>query len=1029
MPSKLPWSKSNRSQHSVDHSSGHSSPVPSMNNEAAAQRFTAPDGQQPQQPLQGQQQPLIQQQIPQSAAQDAYRQQFPARTTSHRHSTNLSLQQPALVIQPGQNPIAPQPSPAAIEQQRRGSYQPQSSNYVQQQQQQQQQQQPQQETHKKSLRSRIAAGLTGHKDDESRHSKGNGIVGRRVSVRKNDTQPRPESYQSTGNDRLQAQQWSQRQGSSPHLPTSNEQDEDDLDPFLQQDDRATPQPPPKDPSFHQQQHPQQFVQSSHQEQQQQYGRPPLAKVNTEGSYHTQGGVDHYSPEHQQGLTPQQQQQQQQQQQPQQQQPQPPQSQQQQQQQPQQIYQSYTPAPQHQPQNPNEYQAFHPQSAQGPHPNSQLQPQDLSPQQQQQQQQQQQPFYPYQPPPQQQQPPPPQQTNQQVQQHSPQDHQHPNILYQAQQQQFAPPPQPQQGQDFHQRHLQHDRPPSQQQELSILQSQQHQIPQIVQQATQADPHHLQSLRPPSQHQLAPPSPIQQTPQYQTHDVQQGQTTQSAETHGQSITPPQQGQQGQDSMAPSSQPRNTLRKVNEAGGQPNMPSRESSLLQQPSGQGQNPGQPPVSPGIATFGANVVPSASQGQPYRGDKAGQPGQSGDLGRATPPPRSATEMSEDEVLQLVKEHDVLREKYQKVKRYFFEQQSQVHQLQNTLAHQRLSLSRTSWDDSEYATRFNRIDGLIAQLSFSIRKDWKTIPQWLHPVVNKTAVETGKQEMTAVGRAFISSWLVENIFDKYFHPDLEVGLSTQLKTIQLNIRKFSPACQTSEDEEAIVAKVINWRLATLEGLADLLKAQQSATNRQALIEELNEKLIASLQMYLNDPAPPDLNGGVTMIIELAVSVAQHLPLESREVHIEYFYPGQGLLPDMMKVESGIPALTNPIVDSEEADRASLRSVASKAEDSASLAEHEQAQQASQVPKEAADKKRSMFDNFRSSKKPSQTPAQLGKRESTLDQGSQHSLLQPRPSSSSGSKDESPPQRVRLAVGVAVQTRGKSILIKAPVYTT
>jgi hypothetical protein len=66
-------------------------------------------------------------------------------------------------------------------------------------------------------------------------------------------------------------------------------------------------------------------------------------------------------------------------------------------------------------------------------------------------------------------------------------------------------------------------------------------------------------------------------------------------------------------------------------------------------------------------------------------------------------------------------------------------------------------------------------LSFSIRKDWKVIPEFLHKVVNKTAVETGKQEMTAVGRAFISCWLVENIFEKYFHPDLEPGFSTQLQ--------------------------------------------------------------------------------------------------------------------------------------------------------------------------------------------------------------------------------------------------------------
>ncbi|PSN74192.1 hypothetical protein BS50DRAFT_567066 [Corynespora cassiicola Philippines] len=404
-------------------------------------------------------------------------------------------------------------------------------------------------------------------------------------------------------------------------------------------------------------------------------------------------------------------------------------------------------------------------------------------------------------------------------------------------------------------------------------------------------------------------------------------------------------------------------------------------------------------------------------------------MGRATPPPRSATDMSEEEIAQLLKEHEVLREKYQKVKRYFFEQQSQVHQLQNSLANQRLSLSRTSWDDSEYATRFNRLDGLIAQLSFSIRKDWKSIPPWLQPVVNKNAVETGKQEMTAVGRAFISWWLVENIFDKYFHPDLEPGFSTQLKSIQLNIRKFSPICHTTEDEDSLVAKVVNWRLATLEGLKDVLSAAQSNTYRQSLIESLNEKLIGSLQMFLNDPAPADLNGGVPMIIELAVGIAQHLPLESREVHIEYFTPGHGIVSDLMKLESGIPALTNPIQDIDEADHVSLRSVASKADDNVSILEQEQlVQQTSQAPKEVADKKRSMF-GFGSSKKPAQTPAQLGKRESSLGQGgSTQSLSQAPPGSSSGPKEESTPPRVRMSVGLAVQIRGKSILIKAPVYS-
>ena len=114
-----------------------------------------------------------------------------------------------------------------------------------------------------------------------------------------------------------------------------------------------------------------------------------------------------------------------------------------------------------------------------------------------------------------------------------------------------------------------------------------------------------------------------------------------------------------MAPSAQgnARNTLRKVNDGSQtQPGAPSRESSLLPQPPAQGQTLGQPPVSPGLATFDANVVPTASQGQPYRGEKQSQVSE---MGRATPPLRSnATEMSDEDIEKMMKEHDVLREYY-----------------------------------------------------------------------------------------------------------------------------------------------------------------------------------------------------------------------------------------------------------------------------------------------------------------------------------------------------------------------------------
>ena len=126
------------------------------------------------------------------------------------------------------------------------------------------------------------------------------------------------------------------------------------------------------------------------------------------------------------------------------------------------------------------------------------------------------------------------------------------------------------------------------------------------------------------------------------------------------------------------------------------------------------------------------------------------------------------------------------MKKYYFEKESQVQQLQNTLAHQRLAQSRTSLDDNEYSNRFQRLDGAINNLAFNVRKDWKAVPPWLSPYVNIDATTKVTKEMTAVGRACISRWLVDEIFDRVFHPALEPGLSASLKIIERNLRRFSP---------------------------------------------------------------------------------------------------------------------------------------------------------------------------------------------------------------------------------------------------
>lgn len=278
---------------------------------------------------------------------------------------------------------------------------------------------------------------------------------------------------------------------------------------------------------------------------------------------------------------------------------------------------------------------------------------------------------------------------------------------------------------------------------------------------------------------------------------------------------------------------------------------------------------------------------------------------------------------------------------------------------------------------------------------------------------TGGKEMIVAGRAFIAAWLVDEVFDKYFHPDLEIGLSSQLKAIQHNIRLCAPAANNSEEEEALMSKIINWRLATLEGLADQLRSQQSHVNRQRLVEILNEKLLASLELNLQEPAPAELASSVPMIIELAIGIAVHLPMESRDVLIEYYPPGQSVLPEFMSIEStpGVAALTNPISDSTSDDRSSLLSTDSRDE-----------QDASQGGKQDDKRGRGgMFGGLMSNKKP--LPGQQGR--STIGGGGSSTSLPQPPGSASGPKEEQ--QRVRMAAGVSVRIRHRSVLVKAPVY--
>ncbi|KAJ0157595.1 hypothetical protein CTA2_12674 [Colletotrichum tanaceti] len=321
--------------------------------------------------------------------------------------------------------------------------------------------------------------------------------------------------------------------------------------------------------------------------------------------------------------------------------------------------------------------------------------------------------------------------------------------------------------------------------------------------------------------------------------------------------------------------------------------------PPGYRQSQAMPPAAAGsTAVFRAGGAQEARQFE----------GVAGEQGRNSPQPSNPDRDGADP--DKFKE---LLTKYKNVKRLYFDGKtqidnlnSQIEQLQNAVANQRMSQSRTALDDSEYITRFNRLNGAINNLSFNIRKDWRTVPQWLDMFVSIDALKTGKQEMTAVGRAVITRWIVEEIFNKCFHPGLNFELSRHLKEIELNIRRFSYTMTSQEEFDALTNKIVSWRMATLEGLQRVLNSPESADNRADFTRMCTSNLTATLFQYLADPPPPGVDSSASMIVELAVGIAANLPLESRDVAINYPLPGDPVQLNLMEVEkTPLPPLDIP----------------------------------------------------------------------------------------------------------------------------
>lgn len=351
-----------------------------------------------------------------------------------------------------------------------------------------------------------------------------------------------------------------------------------------------------------------------------------------------------------------------------------------------------------------------------------------------------------------------------------------------------------------------------------------------------------------------------------------------------------------------------------------------------------------------------------------------------------------------------------------------------------MAVSRTVLDDNEYTARFQRLDGAIKELAFSIRKDWRAIPDWLHPYVNEDAVTVGTKEMTGVGRAVITRWVVEEVFNRYFHPGLERAFSERLKSIEMNLRHQQIQVFNEDDKENQVARISNWRRTTLDGLADVLQSKPTQENMDQLVEYLVEKLSATLQCDLKEPAPPELAHYTRMIVENAVNIAEKIPQEARDIVVDYILPGSLVSEINMKIETGLPPLIRPIAESRD-DIASEGNEELETDNKEQPAQSQnpdpQGKNPAPLPQTREQRKKYPFGSLMSKKSSNPAPAQS----QSQPQGSASS---PENATSNKERDEQLQQqqqdkrpRVRLSSFMAVEVKGRgpnNVLIQAPVYT-
>lgn len=161
---------------------------------------------------------------------------------------------------------------------------------------------------------------------------------------------------------------------------------------------------------------------------------------------------------------------------------------------------------------------------------------------------------------------------------------------------------------------------------------------------------------------------------------------------------------------------------------------------------------------------------------------------------------------------------------------------------------------------------------------------------------TASKEMIAAGRAFITRWLYDEIFHQHLHPALAPAASIALKTCQ---RSLNP----TSDNASALSRATTWRLATVDGLSAALNptAPVATENTSIFCTAHTQALTRALHQHLVDPLPVDVrtDASIAAIVTAAVGILAHIPLESRDVHLEYYLPETTFDAELMKAETAV----------------------------------------------------------------------------------------------------------------------------------